>query len=499
MRYCFNISDTFKKTLGFVWLMIFSFGITSPVVGQQSPDSTGFVWRNLEVRPLNCTFSPDGTQLACGSWGRGPAENITIVDAKSGDIVRSFGKKEFGNRQVELMAWSNDGTKLAAVTNYMPQSESGLRGVVYEVSSGKIIRPLDLKGASRLADVAFSENGKRVAAVAIPEVYHWSVTEKGSADITTLEMKNYGGESVKFLPGAEQLVTGRKDAFIWDATTGKQIRTLQNNSPEGNARFTDFAFSPDGKFIAATTSNLRTVVWNRETGKQYAEFGLGSEIATKNQKQPSLTFISPDLLSWYIPSAEKVQVTQIPSGKSVLIIDAPKVSSRTPGMAWAGDHFVFANLQRQPLTMQTLCRRTADCGKEEGITPEKVAELLPTSVAGLERAAITSRWGEKGPIAQAMYGNMKRGLEMEVNITSKAEVQKMHQQWKSRLQQEGMFKKMHNGHTIYGGGDEKSRGMVLLLENAAVMMEGNVAMEQMMSIFDAMPLGKIQELAASNE
>lgn len=343
MRYCFNISDTFKKNLGVCLLVTFSFGITSPVVGQQSPDSTGFVWRNLEVHPLNCTFSPDGMQLACGSWGRDSVENIAIVDAKSGDVVRSFGKKEFGDRQVELMAWLNDGSNLAAVTNYMPQSENGRRGVVYEVASGKMIRLLDLKGASRLADVAFSENGERVAAAAIPDVYHWSVAGKDTADITTLEMKNYGGESVKFLPGAEQLITGRKDAFIWDATTGKKLTTLYKQAPEEESvNFAAFSFSADGKWIVGMTSDLKGKIWNRETGKQQAALNLvaGRELPPQEQVKPSLNFVDFDMLAVYAPALGEVRLMEIPSGREVFTFDALKAAVGQPQIDWHDDRFV---------------------------------------------------------------------------------------------------------------------------------------------------------------
>lgn len=108
---------------------------------------------------------------------------------------------------------------------------------------------------------------------------------------------------------------------------------------------------------------------------------------------------------------------------------------------------------------------------------------------------VESRWVKEGPSIQAIYGNMQKGMEVEITATSKAAIKKMHQQWEVRSEQEGMFKKSHNNYTIYGGGDEKGHGMALLLNNATVMIEGNVEMKQMLSAFDTLPLKKIEELA----
>ena len=74
---------------------------------------------------------------------------------------------------------------------------------------------------------------------------------------------------MKFSPNGKLLASASLDQTIvlWDAATGKRIRTLRGHSDQ----YSRIAFSPDGQTIAAGQANGTVKFWDVATGQENPE------------------------------------------------------------------------------------------------------------------------------------------------------------------------------------------------------------------------------------
>lgn len=122
------------------------------------------------------------------------------------------------------------------------------------------LRPLGVRA------VAFSPDGKRLAAVTGEPKEHGTVTlwEVASRKPRWTHTEKDGVPAVAFAPNGRTLAIGGYDstARLLDVATGKVTKTL-NHPKEVRA----VAFSPDGKFLATACWDRRLRVWDLGTGK----------------------------------------------------------------------------------------------------------------------------------------------------------------------------------------------------------------------------------------
>jgi WD40 repeat protein len=216
-------------------------------------------------------FSPDGTTLAV-SVGLG---GLYLWDTQTGKVLSKWMAGEDRHSRSHDPAFSPDGRILATGHN---------RCIVRlrEVSSGRLIRELQevpnvsqrLHVSQRWGDwrtgcfkITFAPDGKSVAAVAIPEnlICVWDIAAgrlmwSCKAPAPRAENLEDTLHCLAYSPDGKMLFSAGHDGIIriWDAATGKELRSLQGHRGFVSA----LAFSRDGARLASGSQDCTVLVWD---------------------------------------------------------------------------------------------------------------------------------------------------------------------------------------------------------------------------------------------
>jgi RNA polymerase sigma factor (sigma-70 family) len=215
-------------------------------------DATGAVIHGFAV-----ALSPDGKTLAAPSRPRGAqgAEQIILWDAATGKEIRHMD----GSPQAawSRLAFSPDGKTLAA------GEWDGGKVHVWDAATGKEIKAWAAHTGTVTA-VAFSADGKRlVTGGADKAVILWDA-------VTGTKVRSFDGHTdrplcVTLSPDGTLLATGAADATarLWDAANGKELHVLKAHKYGVGA----VAFSPDGKLLLTGGHDGKIDLWEAATGK----------------------------------------------------------------------------------------------------------------------------------------------------------------------------------------------------------------------------------------
>ncbi|KAK0627618.1 hypothetical protein B0T14DRAFT_139926 [Immersiella caudata] len=193
------------------------------------------------------TFSPDGQQLASGSY-----KTIKIWDPTSGQCLQTL---EGHSGSVQSVTFSPDGQQLASGSY-----DKTIK--IWDPTSGQCLQTLE-GHSDWVWSVTFSPDGQQLVSGSEDKTIKiWDPTS--GQCLQTLEGHSDWVWSVTFSPDGQQLASGSKDKTIkiWDPTSGQCLQTLEGHSDWVRS----VTFSPDGQQLAS--GSYKTIkIWDPTSGQ----------------------------------------------------------------------------------------------------------------------------------------------------------------------------------------------------------------------------------------
>ena len=236
------------------------------------------------------SFSPDGTRVV--NLSHPDDSTIRLLDVASGKLLLSLEQ----GAKTESVAFSRDGKVIAA--------NSGAEVRLWDAGSGQLQHTL--KHDAKVTSFLLNPDGKRILTASGSVVREWEIgTGKTLLSLT----HDRDVDVIRYNPSATRIVTVSEDFIprVWDAQSGQLLASLTRGPTILQGIPFHVEFSPDGKRIALASGNT-VELWDEPSGQ------LLFEPLKLDDRLQAVQF-SPDGTQFATASGSSLRVWDVQSGQ----------------------------------------------------------------------------------------------------------------------------------------------------------------------------------------